>query len=408
MQIPISIPDEPTKIWNATFVSVFITNMLMYLGQWMCNALVAKYADHLGALATTVGVVTSSFALTALLFKFISAPAIDTFNRKYVLAGAMSVMGIAFVGYSFSRSIPLLMVFRLLQGVSMAFTATSCLALASDALPSSQLGTGIAYFSLAQAACQAIGPTLSLTLASAIGYNATFAVAACFTLIGAFTATRIRTRFKRTRKFRISMDSIVAKEALIPATIMFLLSITYSIINSFLVIYGGRQGVGTRIGYFFTVYALTLLFSRPMVGRLTDKFGHVKVLIPAMLCFATAFVMISFSAQLWMFLLAAFVSAFGYGACQPAVQALAMKMVPRDRRGAGSCTSFIGNDAGNLVGPPLAGAIVEQFGYASMWRVMIFPVFLAISFVLVFRYRIGRAGEGLSIKKAEILGDQNA
>ena len=31
----------PDKIWNASFISVFIANMLMFMGQQMMNTLVA-------------------------------------------------------------------------------------------------------------------------------------------------------------------------------------------------------------------------------------------------------------------------------------------------------------------------------------------------------------------------------
>lgn len=385
----------PVKIWNKTFISVFIANMLMYLGMQMCNTLVGKYANHMGATAAVVGTVTSLFAVTAIVFKMISAPAIDTFNRKYILAGAMVVIATALFGYSFSNSIPMLMSFRLLQGAGQAFTATCCLALATDALPLNQLSTGIGYFSLAQATCQAVGPTIGLKLADTIGYNKTFSVGAIFLLLGAYAALHIKIKFKRTKKFRISVHNMIAKEAVIPAVIMFFLCMAYYNITSFLAIYGELQGVGSNIGFFFTVYAVTLLFSRPIIGRISDKHGHVKVLIPAMLCFALAFLIISFSHSLVMFLFSAFISAFGYGACQPAVQALCMKLVPKDKRGAGSCISYIGQDLGNLIGPMIAGTIIDRFGYSNMWRIMILPVFLAMVIVLICRRQITAAGRSI-------------
>ena len=94
------------KIWNKSFTSIFIANMLMFMGQQMMNTLVAKYANTLGAAPVMIGVVTSSFAYTALIFKIFSAPAIDTFNKKYILVGAMIVMAMSYAGYSISTTIP--------------------------------------------------------------------------------------------------------------------------------------------------------------------------------------------------------------------------------------------------------------------------------------------------------------
>lgn len=374
-------------IWNKNFISVFIANACMNMSQQMMNSLVAKYANHLGAAASVVGLVTSMFAVTALIFKIVSGPAIDAFNRKWILAGAMCIMATAYFGYSLSNSVPMLIASRLIQGTGQAFTATCCLALAADTLPPEKFGSGIGIFSMAQAAAQAIGPTVALTLVNAVGYNATFAIGGCIMLFAAFMATRVNTSKIEYKSFKITFDNVFAKEAVMPAVMLFFLAMTFCVINSFLIIFGGEQGV-ENIGYYFTVYAATLLVTRPMIGKLTDRFGLVKILIPALFCFAGSFMIISISDSLWMFLLAAFVAAFGYGACQPAIQTLCMKCVPVERRGAGSSTNYIGNDLGQLVGPIVAGALVESFGYASVWRLMTVPVGIAAVVALCFSGRI--------------------
>ena len=361
----------------------------MYLAQQMMNSLIAKYADHLGAAATVVGVVTGLFAATALILKIFSGPAIDTFNRRFILTGAMAVMALAFFGYSISRNIPMLILFRLVQGSSQAFTATCCLALAADTLPPGKIASGIGVFSTAQAASQAVGPAIALTLMAHIGYNPTFMIGGCMMLFAAFMASRINIPFVKTKVFRISIENTVAKEALMPAAIMFLLSMTNCVINSFLILFAGVQHV-SNIGYYFTVYAGTLLLTRPLAGYLTDRKGLVKVIIPAIFIFAGAFILISYSASLPMFLLSAFVSAFGYGACQPAIQTFSMKCVPMERRGAASSTNYIGSDLGNLTGPVLAGLLVDHLGYAPMWRFMIFPAAFALILVIANRRKINQ------------------
>jgi MFS family permease len=382
-----STAEKPVKIWNVGFLSVFVANACMYLAQQMMNSLIAKYADHLGAAPTIVGLVTSLFALTALIFKIISGPAIDTFNRRYILTGAMFVMATAFFGYSFSYTIPSLVCFRLLQGAGQAFTATCCLALAADTLPTEKFATGIGIFSMAQSASQAIGPTVALTFVDIFGYNITFAIGAFIMLAAVVFAYNIKIKFTKTKPFKISIDNIIAKEAILPAIIIFFLSMAYCVINSFLIIFAGIQKVD-HIGYYFTVYALTLLFTRPTIGKLIDRFGLVRTIIPAMICFMASFLLISISNNLFMFLIASFISAFGFGACQPAVQTLSMKCVPKEFRGAASSTNYIGNDLGNLAGPMAAGLIIEISGYASMWRLMLIPVLIALIIVLIFRKTI--------------------
>jgi MFS family permease len=393
-----------TQIWNSIFIKVVIINMMVHLCVYMSNTLSGLFADYLGATATIVGLVTSLFALTALLFKTVSAPAIDAFNRKNILVGSILIMFVSFVGYFISKSIPMLIISRLLMGIGLAFVPTVCMTMASDSLPHEKMLTGIGYFSVGTAVCWAAGPALGLLLKGALGYNYTFGILAIFMLLTIAFAMTLKTSYKPVNKFKITFNSIVAKEALVPALVLFFLSMSFSVILSFLVLYGNlvlfnkAQVANSVMGTFFTIYAVTMIFTRPLIGKLADKFGTVKVIIPSMLCFATAVLIISFSRSLPMFLLAGFIGAFGYGGSQPAMQAVCMKSVPKERRGAASCTSYIGMDIANLVGPVIAGAIVVHLGsnvagYTSMWQIMVFPIVIAMLVSIVFRKQITNAGK---------------
>ncbi len=378
-----SANQKPATIWNQTFFSIFIANMLMNLGLQMMNTLVSKYAHYLGAGATVVGIIASLYSLTALLFKVVSAPAIDSFNKKYIVIFSMLLLSFSFYGYSFSTTVTSVAIFRLIQGTGQAFSATCCLALASDALPAHKLSSGLGIFALAQSFSQAIGPTVGLYLVQFTNYNITFATGATLTLLGAAAATQLQVAYRKEKRFKISLNSIFAAEAVIPCVLVFFLAMAYSNINSFLVIFAESRGITANIGFFFTVYAITLLFTRPFIGYLTDRWGLVKTVVPALVCFALSFFIISIASMVWHFLLAAIISAFGYGGCHPALQSLCMKCVPRERRGAASSTNYIGTDLGNLIGPVLAGSIVQHFGYTAMWRILLIPICISVIILLV-------------------------
>ncbi len=378
----------PARIWNVMFISIFFANMVMSLGQFMANSLLSVYADSLGASAAAIGLLMSSFAITAILFRLISAPAMDTYNRKYIVIFAMMTLAVAFFGFSMSRSIEALVIFRLLQGCGMAFGNACCLAMVSEALPKERYGTGMGYYSLAQVISQALGPTVGLWLSRLVGFQAAYSIIACLLLVGIILALQIRTHFKRTKKFRISLDSAISKEALLPGVVMLFLLVTFSVTGSFLIVYAGKQGVTKNIGLYFIVSSVTMVLTRPIIGKLTDKYGIVKIFIPALLCDIAVFILISFSRSLIMFLLAAFISAFGFGAMMPAMQALSMKCVPNERRGAASSTNYLGMDIGAFTGPLIAGVIAEKYGYVSMWRIMIFPLFIAMLLMLLYRKKV--------------------
>lgn len=377
---------EITGIWTPGFISICCINAFMNLSKQMSNSILSMYVDSLGATATVVGLVSSTFALAALLFKFLSGPALDSFDRKKIILGAMLALGISFSGYSMSNSIPMILLFRFLQGAAQAFTATCLLTMASDTLPSSRFGTGIGMFALFETIAQAIGPTVGLGLMGIVGFRMTFVISSALMFLSTLLVLFYRQPSTVSRKpFQIAWNRIIAWESVKYAVLLFIFNFSFCVVSTYLVIYAAERGVTEHIGVYFTLYACVMLFSRPLIGRMTDRCGVTRVLIPALSCFVLSYLLLSVSDRLWMFLTAAFFSAFGTGACQPAVQALCMKCIPTEKRGAASSTCYIANDLGTLIGAPAAGLLVETAGYVTMWRVMTIPILLAMAFVIWIR-----------------------
>jgi MFS family permease len=381
-------PEAPaiTKIWNKMFVSIFFINSAMMLGQFMMNTLIPKYADYLGANSSTVGIVTSVFVVTAFAIKPVSGPMIDTYPKKWLLFGSILLIAGSFVIYTLAYDLATVVVARLIHGLGMGFTATICLSLATEALPKDKLAQGIGYYSLGQAMISAVGPSSGLALAEAYGYNTTFAISAVIMSFSAFLVLLMKAPKEHwQKKLRITLSGIFAMEAIIPATLQLFFGMSYSTINSFLVLYAENGRGVENIGHWFTVNAIGMLISRPIVGRLSDKYGVHKVMPPAMGMFAISFYVISVSTNIYWFLFSALISAWGYGVIMPANQTLCMKCVTPDRRGVGGNTNYIGMDIGAFFGPIIAGSLVAQVGYGAMFQFMILPVFAAAAvFVLCY------------------------
>lgn len=390
----------PTTIWNVMFLSIFFSNMTMQLSQQMSNSQLSLYAKALGSPADQIGSLMSMFAVTALIFRFVSGPAMNSFNRKHLLCMAMSFMTIAYLGFRFSsviasifslQTITVLKIFRLIQGIGNAFGNSCCLTIVSDVLPKDKFTTGMSYFALAQVVSQSIGPTFGVLLSDTFGYENTYIiVACCMTAAIIFTSLMVKLAPRKGIPFNLSLNSMLAHEALVPAGITFLVAIGFTSINAFLLVYAEERGI-ENASLFFTVYALAMLVTRPMIGRLTDKYGFVKVSIPAIFMTSISLVLIGVSTNLLMLLLAAFVNSCGYGAIQPALQSLCMKSVVPERRGSASSTNYIGLDLATIVGPTVCGVVADQLGYTPlMWAIMVIPCIMGAIFVLIAKKHINK------------------
>ena len=392
----------PTKIWNPQFTGILIANAVMNLCQYMTNSLLPKFIDSMGMPAATVGILMSSFTFTLLIFRFVAGPVMDTYNNKRIATTAMIGLAAAFAGFALSKSVSTIVIFRLLQGAVMAFGNSCCMALATDTLPKDKYASGIGYFSLGMVIGQTLGPMVGLELLDRFGYQTTYFVIAATSLLSAFLASRIKYNFTRIKKLKISFKNAIAKEALLPSVLLTLLFLVSASIGSFLILFSEKQGITQNIGLYFTVNALAMLLTRPLSGKLADRYGFIKVFVPSMFLGVAAFIIISFSNTIWLFLVAAVLSAISFGACAPLAQSQTMKGVADERKGIAIATNGVFMDIGAFSGSNLAGVLVQAFGYPVMWNCMIVPLVLAACITLFARKSINRAEESFNEKYAKV------
>jgi MFS family permease len=394
------ISNGKVTIWSRAFIALLLVNFLRMLGQSISNTIVPLFAYDLGAVASMVGFVSGSFAITAMAIRPFAGPAFDSFSktRLFLLFGV--ILTVASFGYSLANTIPMIIVMRLIHGIGAGCTGSLGMALASEVLPIEKMNSGISIYSISQSAALAIGPAFAVWAADAWGYNTTFILtgiimAACCVVAGLFVQVK---EPASKPPYQLKLSRAFSKRAIIMSVILMLMMTAFSCTNSFLVIYGNLRGVD-QIGLFFTVNAICLIGTRPLFGNISDKYGASKVIIPTMVLFAVSFVVISQATTLAAFIVAALVAACGFGAASPLVQALVFKCVPLSQRGSASNTSFLGMDAGNLIGPYLGGLVIEGLrpalgsevaAYSGMWMVMLAPIFLGLIIFVANRSRIRR------------------
>jgi MFS family permease len=249
-----------------------------------------------------------------------------------------------------------------------------------------------------------IGAPLSLKIQEITSFQTTFFIAVGVMALAAVAILQIRTApaARPRKKFRITLPAVIAKEALIPAALQFCFLFAWSLVNSFVVIFGVDQGLGSDVGFFFTAYGLVLFVSSPLGGRMVDRFGYLAM-IPMLVCLVASMYLISIADSLWLMLLAAVVGAFGYGAAGPVARSMAMSVVPRERRGAASSTLYLGSDIGQLVGPIVGGVLASSLGYAVMFRIAPISIVLALIILLFSRgFLKRRTAEMIALEEAQL------
>ena len=214
---------------------------------------------------------------------------------------------------------------------------------------------------MASNVAMAIGPALSIILLQAYDFSILFSIGAGISLISLFLAFPISETMVKHPK-----TPLFSREALFPSALMFIVSLTYGSIVSFLSLFALKKGISNP-GVFFSVFAVTLILVRALAGKLSDIKGRKYVIIPGMVLIAAGLGVLSTASALEIFLAAALLYGLGFGLVHPSLMALLVDRVSEAGRGAAMGTFTAAFDLGIGTGSILLGLVLQYYGFQVMY-----------------------------------------
>ena len=130
--------------------------------------------------------------------------------------------------------------------------------------------------------------------------------------------------------------------------IMLLAAICYSGVLSFINFYAKELNLVQAASFFFLMYAIAILISRPFTGPLMDRKGENIIIYPAFIIMGVALILLSFAQTSTMLLICASLLGFGYGNIQSVCQTIAVKSASLERMGIATLPGILTLLAGGL------------------------------------------------------------
>ncbi len=361
------------KLWNSEYLKVWSSNFLMNFAFWLLTPLLPLYlTDTYGANKEVIGLVLSGYAAAALFIRPFSGYLVDSLPRKLLLLICYGLTAIFFGLYMAAGSLVLFAICRTLHGAPFGATGVSLTTVAIDVLPSSRRAEGIGYFGLSNNIATAISPSIALLIFSQChSYNVLFVIALVCALIGlAVDATlKLKPREVVQDKKAISLDRFLLLKAWALFIVMFSCAFAYSILSTYVAIYGReRLGITTGTGIFFALFAIGLIVARLLGGHSLAKGLMVRNASLGMLVSICGFALFAGVHQEWAYYVAPFVIGLGNGHIWPAFQNMFLNLAPNSQRGTANSTLLTSWDLGMGVGMLIGGSIAERFGYfTAFW-----------------------------------------
>jgi len=382
------------RLWTKDFIVVSTTNFLIYLVFFLLMVIMASYAvDKYHATTGTGGLVSGIFIIGILIGRLGTGRIIEDVGSRRVLVIGTLLYIITSTLYFAAINLPLLILMRFLHGFAFGVANTATGTIAAQIIPRGRHGEGIGYYSMSQILATALGPYLGIVLSQRVDFKMIFLIASLVAAISfaiSFVVSQPsykppkQVQTKTVKQFQIS--EFLEFRAIPISIIVLIVGFGYSVVLSFLSLYSRQLCLEEAASFFFLIYAIVVIFSRPFSGRLLDARGANFVVYPCILFFSIGMLVLSQATYGITLLLSGAIIGLGYGNFLSCGQAISVKSTSPNRFGLATATYYMFLDIGFGVGPYLFGSLVPVTGYRGLYFVMAM-VILSTTLLYYFLYR---------------------
>jgi MFS transporter, DHA1 family, multidrug resistance protein len=342
----------------------------------------ALFAESLGAGPERIGLIVSVSTLTGVFLKLPSGALSDIYGRRLLLHVGVIAFGLPPFLYPFISDLNLLTGLRMLHGLATAIFAPSALATVAE-LYRERRGAALGTYTACTQSGALLGPFIGGYLAYAAGFSSAFITAGLFGCIAVVIFYSLHLTPPPPRVHEQGLAPVLAEmwkgfiivarnwKVLITSSTDAAKMIANGALMAFLPLYGVSVGLNPgEVGLLFTVQALTSFFSKPIMGRVSDRVGRQPLIMLGLLICATTFVCIPHVSTFAVLLLLS--AGFGYGEAVVTSSSSAFVADSSEFKTLGAGMGMQGTigDIGHASGPLLAGVLIAKMSYAGAFAII--------------------------------------
>lgn len=382
-------------IWTKSFIGISMTQLMIFMVFYALLTTLPLYViNELGGSGADGGLVVTVMLVAAILVRLISAKILDKTGMKIGLVLGVVAFALTTCVYIWIDGFAPLLILRFIHGLSFGLVSTATGAIAANVVPRERHGEGIGYFAMAANLAVVLGPFVGLTLLQFVSFQTLFVSLSIITFAAVLFAILVtvplpqegNVKPKPTQR-KFSINDLIETKALPISLIAALTSFAYASIISFISVYSDSIGLSEVASYFFLVYAVAMLVSRPYVGKRFDKLGPSSVVIPGLLFFAIGLGMLSFAGNAWLLLLSAAIIGLGFGTVTPSLQTMAVQSTSPSRSDHATATYFTFFDTGIAAGSFVLGLLVSSVGFQKLYLICAVLILVVIGIYLLVQSR---------------------
>jgi MFS family permease len=305
----------------------------------------------------------------------------DRVGSRRVLIGSSVALVVFSMLYAVITDVRVILALVLVHGVFWSGLLSASAAYMTNLLPEHRRAEGIGYWGLSTLAAVAVAPTVGFWIYNR-GWLWLCVLSAALNLVMAIIATQLKDQPRASAVPGEPRKGLLERRVLIVSVTLALYSFGYGGITSFTALYAEANGVTPR-GIYLTTLAVVILLTRPVLGRLGDRFGYSNVFVPCLILIAAGLGVLALGGTRGLLLLSAVIFGIGFGTAYPTYVGYVMKGVSAERRGAAFGAILAAFDTGIGTGSTSMGWLIQRYGYSTAFGVAAALAVLALPYFLM-------------------------
>jgi MFS family permease len=356
----------PARLLSAPLAATFLAEFMSLTSFFLLLSVMPMLAAAAGTGSSGAGLITGSLLLGTVAAEAVAAAAIRRFGYRMVLAAGAVLLGAPALAMLVREPQAVMVSVSLVRGLGFGLCGVATGALTALLLPPERRGEGLGLLGVVSGVPAIVALPAGVWLA---GHHLAAAAAAMATAAGLLPLVAIRwlpseREARRTvragRRPGAPGPRGMAGAALRLPLIFAAATIAAGVLDSFLPI---AKGIPSNLSSAaLLVQAITATLSRWQAGRHGDRYGHARLLIPALAVAALGMAaMMALGSPVLIFAGMVLFGA-GFGVIENATFALLIEQLPEAK--ASALWNFA-YDAGYGAGPAVFGLICVRTGYPA-------------------------------------------
>ncbi|MDP1862355.1 MAG: MFS transporter [Thiobacillus sp.] len=351
------------------------------------------FAHALNASPAEIGWIVMASTIPGVLISYPAGALSDQLGQRRLLLASLIVFATAPFLYLLIETPWQLMAVRFYHGFATAIFGTVASAVIAARYTTDRAAKLSTYSSITIVG-RSIAPFLGGFLISLASFNAVYIACAISGVLALGAGLLLRdddpalSAKKEQPPFWASLNTVLRDRGIMLVSgIEAAQYLVFGAIEAFITLYAASLGIPAwQIGIILGVQLVSIVFAKPLMGRVSDRIGRMQVIIPGLLIGATSVALLPFATSFIALAGLSLLFGIGFATVTSSTAALVADLTSNGRYGSSMGVLRTVMDVGQSIGPVLTGWMIGMAGYGSAFTLLA-AILLSAALLLGLRFK---------------------